>query len=128
MSIFIRHHIAFFILFIGLLLTGISVYKDYGISWDEEMQREDNGIVNYNYIHSGNYESLINGNEKYHGPAFEIALIYIEKILDLKRTRNIYLMRHFVTFLVFILSIFFFTKSYLMRQKRGGLHWRELLS
>lgn len=104
----LRDHIPFIILFSVLLVTGLIIYKDYGISWDEGMQRNDNGLVNYNYIHNNDYESLINGNEKYHGPAFEIALIYIEKAFALKSTREIYLMRHLVTFLVFFISVYFF--------------------
>ena len=104
----IRSHYLFSVLLGVLLLLGLFIYKDYGISWDEGSQRVENGLVNYNYVHHGNVEALLSGNEKYHGPAFELTLIYIEKFFDMKETRDIYLMRHLVTYFVYRVSILFF--------------------
>jgi hypothetical protein len=103
-----KSHLPFFILAFVLFITGLFIYKDYGFSWDEDSQRRENGLVNYNYIHNNNYQALIEGNEKYHGPAFEIALIYIEKAFNLKSSRDIYLMRHLVNFFVYFISVLFF--------------------
>lgn len=93
-------------LFLALLYlaTGVSVFDQYGISYDEEAQRLDNGLVNFRYIESGDEIPLIGGNEKYHGPAFEILLIYIEKAMNADDVQQIYLMRHLVNFLTFFLS------------------------
>jgi hypothetical protein len=103
-----RNHLPFTFFYIILFIIGIVIYKDYGISWDEGMQRNDNGIVNYNYINYNNYDALINGNEKFHGPVVEIAFIYLEKAFGLKTSRDIYQFRHLLTFLIFFTMIFFF--------------------
>lgn len=92
------------------LIIGLLTFSDYGMNWDEQMQRIDNGTVNYNFIVSRNSEQLIHSNEKYHGPVFELLLVAIEKIIHLTDTHEIYLMRHLVTFLLFWLSLFFFYK------------------
>ena len=56
----------FFALF---FIIGALIYKDYGMSWDEEMQWKNNGTVVYDYIFHGKIDNLLWGNEKYHGPA-----------------------------------------------------------
>jgi hypothetical protein len=97
--------ITFFALF---FITSLSVLKDYGISWDEEFQWRQNGEVVYNYVFHNDRKSLVDGNEKYHGPAFELILVLIQKALHLKDTRDVYLMRHFFTFLTFFVGVLFF--------------------
>jgi len=104
----LRSHLPFLIFFVIFLITGLFVYKDYGISWDEEISRSECGIINYNFMLSGDYKPLITGNEKYHGPAFEIFLIALEKVTNLENPQTIYHMRHLATFLLFAISIFFF--------------------
>ena len=37
------------VLFLIMLVTGIMVFRDYGISWDENTQR-NSGIVFFNHI------------------------------------------------------------------------------
>ncbi|MBC7384219.1 MAG: glycosyltransferase family 39 protein [Bacteroidia bacterium] len=97
--------LAFFCL---LLVTGLSVFDQYGLSWDEGMQWKNNGNINYNYIVDGAKESLLASADKYHGPAFEVVLVAIEKLFKLTDTRDVYLMRHLVNFIVFFISVIFF--------------------
>ncbi len=104
----LKSHSAFIIFFIVFVTVGLLIYKDYGISWDEEISRSECGIINYNFIKSGDYSPLIHGNEKYHGPAFEIFLAGIESIFDMDNTQTIYHMRHLITFLLFAISVLFF--------------------
>ncbi len=87
------------------LFSGFLSLNQFGISYDEEIQRYNNGLYNYNYITGENKESLINGNEKYHGPVFEVALILVEKAFKLTDKKDIYFARHLVNFLVFFLSL-----------------------
>ncbi len=94
--------------FIVFLFVGLSIYKDYGLSWDEGTQRSSNGYVNYNFIRYYAKDPLLNGLDKYHGPAFELVLVIVEKIFHLSDTREIYFMRHLLTFLVFFISSLFF--------------------
>jgi hypothetical protein len=101
---FLRRHIVAIIIFIITVIIGLFVYKDYGIAWDEQWQR-DTGLINYNFIFHG-HTSLSTYADKDYGVAFELPLIIIEKLLKLKDSREIYLMRHIVTHLFFLFSAF----------------------
>lgn len=90
------------------LLLGLSIYRDYGLSWDEELTRIHVGQVNAHYIATGDSQPLLNGVAKFYGPAFELGLIWIEEFLDLKDSREIYFMRHLVTFVAFFIAVCFF--------------------
>jgi hypothetical protein len=100
-----------FIFFSLFFVIGLNIYTDYGLSWDEGMQWKDNGTVVYNYVFNkseATKKALLEGNEKYHGPAFELTLVIIEKVLHLEDPKAVYLMRHLVNFLVFFISTIFF--------------------
>jgi hypothetical protein len=97
--------ITFFALF---FIISLCIVKDYGISWDEEFQWRQNGEVVYNYIFHNDRKSLLDGNEKYHGPAFELILVLIQKMLHLTDTRDVFFVRHLVTFLAFFTGVVFF--------------------
>ena len=100
--------------FVAYLFVGVNIFKDYGIPWDEEDVRY-NGIMSLEYIFYGD-QALLTHAEKYHGPAFEILLVVIRRILNLTRDpRAVYLMRHLVTFLLFYTSLLFF---YLLCRRR----------
>jgi len=94
-----------FILFLVALAIGLSIYQDYGVSWDEPIQR-GMGRVSYNYVFN-NDPSLLQFNERSHGVAFELPLIILEKRMHITDQRDIYLMRHLVTHLFFLVSVFF---------------------
>lgn len=98
--------------FAVLLMVGLTVYKNYGVSWDEGMSRT-NGTWNYNYVTSGDrksfdFESLQatqSGHyERYYGSAFDLGLVTLEHVLRLADSRSVYLMRHLATFSVFYLG------------------------
>ena len=109
-----------FLFFALFFYAGLSVYKDYGLSWDEYAQWHDNGYANFNFIFHNDTATLLNGIDKYHGPAFELLLIGIEKILNITESRDIFLMRHLAIFITFFISSIFF---YLVAQKIF-LNWR----
>lgn len=101
---------AAFLLIAGLLVTGLSLYRDYGISWDEPVQREYGTRV-YAYAVDGD-ESLLADRHRVYGPVFEVLLVSLERGLSLEDLRDIYFMRHLVTFLMFALgTVFFFLLS-----------------
>lgn len=87
-----------------LLLAGLFAFKDYGLGWDDWTCRASSGQVNWNYITRGVTKPLLEGNEKYHGPAYELFLLVLEKVLFIKDIRNVYLMRHAAMFLTFFLA------------------------
>ena len=93
--------------FIIYLLTGLFIYQDFGVSWDEEAQRIVIGIPNFNYIFHGKHTELHESLGRYYGPAFEVVLIGLERMLGLSDIRSILLMRHLMNFLVFFTSSVF---------------------
>jgi len=112
-----RRAVLFF--FAAFLVTGLLIFKDYGISWDEEFQWKNNGAVNYDFIVHGNKQALLDGADKYHGPAFELLLTGVEKLFRLNDTRCIFLVRHLLTFLTFYLSaIIFYLLAFRIFHKR----------
>ncbi len=101
-------HLPFIFLFISFFALGFSTYKNYGLSFDETEQRDGNGIFNFNYIVHGDYSTLIKGTERYHGSAFEIVLVFSEKAFNVTDSREIYLIRHLLTFISFAIAVLFF--------------------
>ena len=116
-----RNHFPFIVFYTAFLIIGLFIFKDYGISWDEKACRIDMGMVNFDFIFKGNYKALMDGNAKYHGPSFEMLLLAIERILYLKDTRHIFLMRHLVNFLLFAVSVYFFYRLCLKHFKNNWL-------
>jgi hypothetical protein len=110
-----------YLFFIGLLIIGLAVYDDYGISWDEEINHTT-GLMSYNYIFHKD-QSLFEYSDKENGVVVELPLILIEKALGLSDTRDIYLMRHLATFLLFYLSVcaFYFLGAKLTGSRRLAL-------
>lgn len=93
------------ILFCIMLIIALISFKKYGVSWDESMQHET-GIISYNYVFS-NDSALLTWHDREYGVAFELPLIMLEKIFHLTDKRDIYLMRHLVTHLFYLLGCYF---------------------
>ena len=85
--------------FVAYLAIGIFVFRDYGISWDEPFQREYGQEV-FDYVFKGDLR-LFQNSVRFHGPVFAFLLAVAENLLPLTDTRDIYFMRHLVTFLIF---------------------------
>ena len=98
--------IAVTLFFATFLFVGLWVCEDYGISWDEPASRL-NGLHSFNYVFEGN-NALLTYEDRDYGVAFEMPLYIIEKALHLEDPRDIYLMRHLCTFLMFYAGVFFF--------------------
>ena len=100
-----RGHFIAFLVALAYLAIGFVVLEDYGISYDEEVQRHNNGLANYNYFTGTDKEMLREGYEKYHGPAFELLLIGTQNVLNVNEIRSVYLLRHCISFLTFLISV-----------------------
>ena len=93
--------------FFGLLLVlGLIIFKDYGISWDESTQRNYGNEV-FDFIRLRPMSVFRSRLESY-GPVFPLTLAIIERIGGMADPRTIYLMRHFCTFFLFYVSVWFF--------------------
>jgi hypothetical protein len=99
-------HIVGIGIFLISFITGVFIFEDYGIAWDDPAQHTT-GQVAYDYVFKGDqgYRTYIN---KDYGVAFQVPLIMIEKILDLQDSRDLYNMRKLITHLFFLLSAFVF--------------------
>jgi len=101
-----NYKIIVILFFLVFLFIGIKIYTDYGVSWDEGTNRK-NGLLSFNYIFKGD-DSLLTYKDRDYGIAFELLLIFIEKIFRLDDHRDIFLMRHLCTFLMFYTGVYFF--------------------
>ena len=118
--------------FLGYLLLGLWIVPDYGISWDEPLQRR-HGIVATDYInrflgipaerHDPDYE-LETYEHRYYGLLFTTTCYKLERLLDLDTFREIHLLRHYAVFLLFWLGSLAF---YLLLRHRFG-DWRWALA
>jgi hypothetical protein len=95
--------------FVALFVGGLSVYDDYGISWDEEYQHKV-GVYSMDYVLNGDQTLFtdINVTRGSYGPAFQLFMVSVERLLGLRDSRSVYLMRHLCTFLMFYAGVFFF--------------------
>ncbi len=91
-------------LFIITLILGFVVYKDYGMGWDEPLQRGPS-LLSWDYVFFGKQDLFLTESDN-HGAGFELLLLMFEKSMKLTDTRDIYIMRHLVTHLVFVMSAF----------------------
>ncbi|MEI6117076.1 MAG: glycosyltransferase family 39 protein [Burkholderiales bacterium] len=105
--------------FAALIVLGLSLFADYGISYDESTSRT-NGMVSLNHILKTAGVEVFKGDqelEKFnvpletyadrdYGVAFEIPLAAAERLLALADVRQQYLFRHLATFLAFMVGVF----------------------
>lgn len=96
------------VFFVCFFLIGCFIFSDYGISWDENVQRTQIGELNYNYIKTGDNTALLNNFHKYYGPAFEIILFAVEDIFNITDLHHVFLVRHAISFLAFFFSVICF--------------------
>lgn len=95
-------YIPVLLLFAMALCLALCTYRQYGMSWDEQLQRAP-GVLSYNYVFHGSNELFETASDN-HGAAFELLLVIIEKNLGLVVPADIYHMRHLVSHIVFLLG------------------------
>ena len=88
---------------LAFAVVGVAVLDDYGAG--EPSQRRI-AEANVKYI-LGDSDALNTNVKRFYGVAFELPLVLIERALGLKDSRDIYLMRHLLTHLLFIAGGFF---------------------
>jgi hypothetical protein len=129
-----RACIVFF--FSALLILGLKIYPDYGISEDEPQQRGTGAFTviylakkfhfreliaslegtvpslkNYHFRElmaswENTHPSLENYRDRDYGVVFEAPAVVLEQLLRLKDIRQIYMLRHLLTFLVFVGGVY----------------------
>lgn len=114
-----KQYICVFVFFLVYLIIGISVYKDYGISWDEPTHRQI-AMVTAKYVASifmpdytnnelASLPPLAESSTRQYGVIFDLPMYVAERLLGYNGSMpEIYYMRHLCTFLLFYISVFFF--------------------
>ena len=115
----LKKNLLIFIYFFLLLIIGFFVFSDYGISIDEDNTRI-NGFVSLKYIFEIffpskiilidqiiNVPSMFDWREHL-GVVFDLPTAFLEILLQMDDSRDYYLMRHLINFLIFFTSVYFF--------------------
>ncbi len=117
--LFKKPRIFVLIFFLVYLAIGISIYKDYGISWDEPVHREIAGVT-AKYLsslvmpdfHPPEFSSLpplAKYGAKEYGIIFDLPMYVADLLLGYNGTMpEAYYLRHLCNFLLFYVSVFFF--------------------
>ena len=108
------------------LLAGASVaiVNDYGVAGDEVTQRQI-AIANADYIATDATDDLYSKDYRYYGVAFEMSLLMVERALGLQDSRDIYLTRHLLTHLFYIVGGF---ACGMLAYRMIGSRWVALLA
>ena len=115
-----------FFFFIIILFLGASIVGDYGISMDEPIERK-HGIVAFDYlnekfnlfpgIEKGTGENLNTYDHRDYGMIFQLAAYGLELLLGINNSRDVFLLRHLLVFILFWLSLVFFYKIIVWQYK-----------
>ena len=88
------------------LIAGLAIVDDYGVSWDVGNQRLI-AIDTLNYVLHSDQTLLQIDADYFYGAAFELPLLLLtERALGLEDPRHVYLTRHVLTHLFFLLGGF----------------------
>ena len=129
-----KFDILIFFIFLVYFIIGLMIYKDYGISFDENINR-DNGFVSLKFIFEKfginadltkyliNIPPLKDYVDKEYGVIFDLPLAFLEFFFKINNTRDAFLLRHLINFLVFFIScgVFFILCNSVFKDKTLSL-------
>ncbi|AHJ99709.1 hypothetical protein [Hymenobacter swuensis] len=98
--------------FFGLLtLLGVVLHRDYGVGWDEQLDRL-NGIINTKYVALklapelarrqatfAQIPDMRDNQDVDHGVFYQLPLVVLEKVVRVEDSRDVYFFRHLVIWL-----------------------------
>ena len=100
-----RFHSLALILWCLFLITGLAIVDDYGVSVDTGGQRLV-ALDTLNHVLHGN-QTLLRTHDRFYGAALELPLLLLtERGLGLEDPRHVYLARHVLTHLFFLIGGF----------------------
>ena len=120
------------LLFVIYFIIGLAIFRDYGISTDETIERTTS-LVNYTYVMERlmsssendyvrnvlrNTPDLMEWHDRYYGVALQMLTVFVEHLRGFEMSyREIFFMRHAFTFInYFIAAVFFF---FILRRRFG---------
>lgn len=86
-----------------ILAAGLAVLDDYGVSTDEAIQRRL-GTASLAHIQGASSPRLPSDHNKFYGVAFEAPLLLIERAFGIEDKRGVWLSRHLLTHLFFLIG------------------------
>ncbi|TGE20655.1 hypothetical protein E5K00_21930 [Hymenobacter aquaticus] len=106
--------------FAVVTLLGLALHRDYGVSWDEQLDRL-NGIISVKYVALRLAPALARRQESFaaipdmsqnedvdHGVIFQMPLVVLEKLVGADDPRAVYFLRHLVTFFTVTAGLYAF--------------------
>ena len=120
--------------FFGLLvLLGVALHRDYGVGWDEQLDRLT-GIVNAKYVALRLAPELARRQATFneipdlhdyadvdHGVLFQLPLVVLEKVVGADDSRDVYFLRHLLTWLICVAGTYALYR--VARRYLGGVGW-----
>ena len=112
------------VFFLTYLALGLMLVDDYGLTWDEEYERLHGLVVMdyFNDLSGGKFfdrpvsqYTLEDYFNRHYGTAFQTLAMGLEYLLDLDDPRQWYLLRHYLTFLVWFIALIFFYRLLQLR-------------
>ncbi|WP_210114494.1 ArnT family glycosyltransferase [Hymenobacter elongatus] len=114
-----------------LTVLGLALHRDYGLPWDEQLDRL-NGIIGVKYValrvapelarrqaSFAQIPDMHDNDDADHGVIFQMPLVVLEKLTGAEDPRDVYFMRHLVTFLTFVAGVYAFYRL----AKQRFRHW-----
>ena len=99
------------------LIAGLAIVDDYGVSLDTMGYQRLVAINAVNYVLHGD-QTLLRTHDRFYGAAFELPLFLLtERVLGLEDPRHVYLARHVLTHLLFLIGGFC---CYLLARRLSG--------
>jgi len=123
---FNRPVIAFFALY---LVIGLLIHRDYGVTWDESVQRE-HGKASWDAIndHFDGFfydKPYFEGEDRKirsrYGMLFQMVALQLERTFNIRGIREPFLLRHLLGFLLFFTATIFFYK--IISQRTRSWKW-----
>jgi len=114
-----KKYICIIAFFLAYFIIGISLYKDYGVSWDEPTHRQI-AMVSAKYLAGvfvpgfrneeiASLPDLADYSARQYGVVFDLPMYVAEKLLGYEGNMpEAYYLRHLCTFLLFYISVVFF--------------------
>ncbi|WP_188557739.1 hypothetical protein [Hymenobacter glacieicola] len=94
-----------------LVLLGVALHRDYGVGWDEQLDRL-NGIINAKYVALrlapelarrqptfAEIPDMSENSDADHGVLYQLPLVVLEKVAGAEDSRDVYFLRHLVIWL-----------------------------
>ena len=118
----LKSNIIIIALFSILFIFGLNIFKDYGLTLDDEYYRQ-NGIffleyikeilLNKNFDHT-NINIYKNVNMSTSPVIYDLFLAFLSQILNLNNSKEIYELSHLLNFTIFFISLIYFYKLLLL--------------